>query len=162
MLWAIKERLFRASIRYNQQDVQDILQKVFVLLWEKGKLKQIRDRNKISSWLVMVAANCALNHFRCQKEIPCQKEDLFANTQSTDYMGRKNFDRENLYSIFENMLNNLPAKEQIIVKLNYLYGKKQREIAEILKIPQNSVSSIVKRTKDKLQQELKDFGWEKF
>ena len=51
----------------------------------------------------------------------------------------------------------LPSKERLIIKLHLLHEKKYEEISDILNIPYGTVSSYIKRTKEKLRTALKDF-----
>ena len=160
--WAIKTRLSHAGCHYNRQDLEDIFQEVFCLLWEKDTLRQIRNREKISGWLAMVAANCAHNFFRGKKHGFSRKEFLPEKTPSSDCAAEECLERKGLSHIMEESLDFLPPRERIVLKLNYLYDKTHEEIASILKMPQNSVSSIIKRTKEKLRQRLEARGFKNF
>ncbi len=162
ILWAIKERLRRANFRHTQQDIEDIFQNVFILLWEKEKLQQIRNRENVSGWLVMVAANCAVNYCRNKREGTFRKEFSLEKVHSSDCSAGEVIDQQKLHSILERIFSCLPVRERIILKLNYFYDKTHLDIGKILKMPANTVSSIIKRTKEKLGAELKRQGWENF
>ncbi len=162
ILWAIKEKLRHTNFHYAQQDVEDIFQNVFCLLWEKEKLQQIRNKEKISGWLAMVAANCAVNYFRNKREGLLRKELLPERVHSSDCSAGEIIDQQKLHSILEQIFSYLPTRERIIFKLNYLYDKTHQEIGKILKMPQSSISSIIKRTKQRLKEELNRQGWEDF
>lgn len=153
VLWAIREKLKYTNFHYAQQDVEDIFQNVFCLLWEKGKLQQIRNREKVSGWLAMVAANCALNYFRNKKEEVGREELLLEKAQSGDCTVADTFDE---------VCNLLSPRERIILKLNYLYDKTHQEIGQILKMPTNTVSSLIKRTKERLKEKLEKEGYKFF
>ncbi|MBL7092122.1 MAG: sigma-70 family RNA polymerase sigma factor [Candidatus Omnitrophica bacterium] len=162
VFWAIKDRLGQARYRGNREDIEDIFQNVFVLLWEKGKLKQVKDREKLSGWLAMVAANCVYNYFRNKRESLPGKELLPEKTASLDCPAAGTIEQERLHDIIKEGLNCLSAREVIILKLNYFYNKTHQEIGRILKMPANTVSSIIKRTKEKIKEELEKQGWENF
>jgi len=66
--YSARERLKRNGFRFNEQDVQDIVQNVFVDIWEKSKLAEVRERNKIQAWLSIVGQTRALNFMRKKKE----------------------------------------------------------------------------------------------
>jgi RNA polymerase sigma factor (sigma-70 family) len=51
----------------------------------------------------------------------------------------------------------LPPKEQLVIKLNLLHDMEYHEISEMLNMPKGTVSSCLKRAKDRLKEELKDF-----
>ena len=162
VFWAIKDRLSQARYPGNREDIEDIFQNVFVLLWEKGKLKQVKDREKLSGWLAMVAVNCVHNYFRNKREGPLGKELFPENTVSLDYAAANTPAQEKLHDIIKEGLDCLSARELIILKLNYFYNKTHQEIGRILKMPANTVSSIIKRTKEKIKEELKKQDWKNF
>jgi len=162
VFWAIKDTLGQARYSGNREDIKDIFQNVFVLLWEKGKLKQVKDREKLSGWLAMVAANCVYNYFRNKREALPGKELLPEKTASLDCPASRALEQERLHDIIKEGLNCIPARELIILKLNYFYNKTHEEIGRILKMPANTVSSIIKRAKEKIKEELEKQGWKNF
>ena len=162
VLWAIKGRLRHTNFHYAQQDVEDIFQNVFCLLWEKEKLQQIRNKENISAWLAMVAANCAVNYFRNKREGLFRKELSPEKIHSSDCSANEIIDQKKLHSLLEQTLSCLSARERIILKLNYLYDKTHQEIGKILKMPANTISSIIKRAKQRMKEELNRQGWEDF
>jgi RNA polymerase sigma factor (sigma-70 family) len=56
--------------------------------------------------------------------------------------------------MLEEVLRSLSPRERIIIKLSYLYDKTHQEIGEMLRMPAGSVSSIIKRAKEKLKRKL--------
>lgn len=162
VLWSIKQKLRQLNFYYQEQDIEDIFQDVFVLLWEKGKLRQIKNREKLSGWLAMVAANCAINYFRNKSERLAEPENDLEKIATVSFNSSENIKQNNLHLILTELLKSLPCRERIILQLNYLYKKTHREISQILKIPENTVSSVVKRTKERLKNEFKNKGLEIF
>ncbi|MFH1046650.1 MAG: sigma-70 family RNA polymerase sigma factor [Candidatus Omnitrophota bacterium] len=159
VFWAIKERFRRSGISYAHQEIEDIFQNLFVLLWEKNKLAQLKDHTRIAPWLVIVAAHCASNYMRSRKELPCEPETITARLSETTSALSENIEREHLRFLGETLLANLSAREQLILKLHYVFDQTHEAIAELLRLPQNTVSSIIKRTKEKLKAGLEKQGW---
>ena len=178
--WAIKDRLKRYNFQFVEQDVEDIYQELFVSLWEKNGLTEIKDRAKISSWLVMVAGNEAIDHFRKKKnEGPrisasifqrvssdvgeAAEELMLAGTLSSseDDPSRIVYLKE-LDRILEATIETLSPRERQAITLSFLYGKKHREIAQLLKISINTASTIIRRVRAKLRTELKKKGIKDF
>lgn len=158
IFWAIREKAKGITSHYSQQDVEDIFQNVFTLLWEKERLKQIRDREKITSWIVIVAATCTMNYFRGRRK-EGRKETLSADEGYTRGDERKTSEQERLYGVLEELISVLPCREKIILRLSYLHDKTHQEIADLLVMPQNTVSSIIKRSKERLRKELLNRGY---
>lgn len=164
---SIVNRLGKYGFRLPAEDIDDIKQEILASLWEDGKLKEVRNRQNVSYWLSIVAGNKAISYLRkkrglkelrpvsifenieeknlgdvLESPLPCPLEELAAG----EFVMR-----------VESEIEKLPAQEKLIIKLNVLYGKKQDEIARILNMPSGTVSSCVKRAKDKLKKKLQEF-----
>lgn len=155
VFWAIKNKLKQSRYFYNQQDIEDIFQNVFISLWEKEKLRQVINRKDISAWLVILAVNCTYNYFRNKREVLFDKEVTPEDKNAAPSKMDVTVKQGTLSILLEETITSLPAREQIILKLNYLYDKTHLQISQILKIPANTVSSVIKRTKETLQKKLK-------
>ncbi len=154
VFWAIRKRISRTNYQCRPQDLEDIFQNVFALIWEKQKLRQIKQRGNVASWLAIVAANCAVNYFRKKQEHLTEEGLLPEQAQHSYCEQDADCDQEKLHNILKELLDSLVAQERIILKLNYLYDKTHQEIARLLKMPENTVSSIIKRTKQRLRERL--------
>jgi len=178
--WAIKDRLSKWNYHFVEQDVEDIYQELFISLWEKGKLAEIKDRSHISSWLVMVAGNMSIDYFRRKKnELPKTSLPIFHEAFSDKgegiedpvpaYLHSSSKDDPNrtvhlkeLSQVLTLTIDSLPPRERQAITLCYFYGKKHREIAQLLKISINTVSTIIRRTRARLKKELKKMGIKDF
>jgi len=128
-------------------------------LWQGNKLKQIRNREHLASWLVMVAGNCALNYLRCKKEQVVESSyDLELACPNAQEPGSI-LDQEKLTKALTKIMDSLPIREKIMVKLSFIHKKTHLEIANIFNLPQNTVSSVLSRTKQRIKEELNSQGW---
>ena len=168
--WAIRDRLKRYGYDFNDEDVNDIHQDVFIALWAGDRLKQLREPGKAAGWLAMVAGNAAIDHFRKVKrqsppnsisiyeeiyrtgdgESRTLEEVLPSGADRPDRQAQLNEAREEL----EAALDGLNPKERMAVKLNLLHGMKHAEIAAALKVPVNTVSTTIARAKKNLKEKL--------
>ena len=80
--------------------------------------------------------------------------DLIVPPEGSD---RKGPDNEDLSETIARSIELLPPKERMIIKLNLLHGMKYYEISKMLNIPKGTVSSYIKRAKEKLRDDLKYF-----
>ena len=150
--YSARERLKRDGFRFNEQDVQDIVQNVFVDIWEKSKLAEVRERNKIQAWLSIVGQTRALNFMRSKKERLLGEGELFrVENIVSDNAGA---DRIRLMEELEKAIEEFPPREKIILKLNMVHGKTHKEVADFMNIPINTVSSIIARRKELLRKAL--------
>jgi len=143
--YSASQRLRRDGFRFNEQDVQDIVQNVFVDIWEKSKLVEVRERDKIQAWLSIVGQTRALNFMRKKKERLLAEDELFKVENVVSDNGEA--DRLELAEELETAIKPFEPREKIILKLNIIHGKTHKEIAKFMKIPINTVSTIIARRK---------------
>lgn len=154
--WAIRKRLNISGFVFDEEDVKCIFQEVFLSILGGQKLSQLRDVNLISGWLAMVASNKTVDFMR--EKIRDGKR--FASDPAVlgnNQFQQELFDRE-LIDIVENIIDTLSAKEKVVITLNLFEGRTHKEIAHILGISVNTVSTIIARTKGKLKEELRKKG----
>ena len=108
----------------------------------------------------MVAANCACNFFRNKSKVSIKQASLSDETVASDYTAAETITQEELSGAIEQAFRSLSAHEHIILKLNHLYDKTHQEIARILRMPVSTVSSLAKRSKERLREQLKNQGWD--
>ncbi len=147
--YSARERLKRSGFRFNGQDIQDIVQNVFVELWEKSRLSEVRDRNKIKAWLSIIGQTRALNFMRKKRERLLAEDELFKIENIVSDNGEEN--RSELAEVLENAIEPFAPREKIVLKLNIIHGKTHKEIAEFMRISINTVSTIIARRKELLR-----------
>ena len=150
--YSARERLKRSGFGFNEHDIQDIVQNVFVDIWEKSRLAEVRERDKIKAWLSIIGQTRALNFMRSRKERLLGGEELFrAENIVSDNAGAG---RIRLMEELEKAIEEFPPREKIILKLNMVHGKTHKEVADFMNIPINTVSSIIARRKELLRKAL--------
>lgn len=159
--WAIDNRLKKWGYSYCPQDVEEIRQNVFFTLWHKDKLCRIKEQKALKAWIVIVSGNEAVDYFRHRKcQYPPNAISIFEEITKRDktikiadmlYSGQEE-EPDRSADILEREIEKLTDREKIILRLDTLYGKKYREIAEILHMPMGSVSTALRNIKKKLKQ----------
>jgi RNA polymerase sigma factor (sigma-70 family) len=176
IFWAIRDRLKRFGYNFDEGDIEDIHQDVFISLWSDNKLTQIKDKDKVAGWLAMVAGNAAVDYFKKMKrQSPPNSLSIYEEIYKSGSGGDKTLEdvltsrdtgpgkQVNLNDISElvdSAIDSLKPKERMVVKLNLLHGMKHRDIAEALKMPVNTVSTMIARAKEDLRVKLKRKGVE--
>ncbi|MFC1623930.1 RNA polymerase sigma factor [Candidatus Omnitrophota bacterium] len=157
LYYSARERLKRSGILFGQEDIEDIVQAVFLEIWEKGRLGEVREREKISAWLSIMAQTRALNHMRRKKERLLHQEEFYKidNIEAGAEPGRENPASEISMEKLERIIEGFSAKEKIIFKSSIIYGKTHREIAQFMNMPINTVSTIIARKKNIIKKKLK-------
>ncbi|MDD5681145.1 MAG: sigma-70 family RNA polymerase sigma factor [Candidatus Omnitrophica bacterium] len=155
--WAIKRKLNRYYSAYLTSDIEDIYQRLFASIWEKRSLSSVSDRDNIAPWLIVLASNLAIDFMRSKK----REQDFLQNrlTAEVPMMDEDSvvFVKEKL-DLLDEAMRCLNEKERLYLELNYLSGKKHKEIAETFNMPVNSVSTIIARAKDKVKRFIEEKG----
>lgn len=174
VFWAIRDRLKRFGYNFDEGDIEDIHQDVFISLWSDNKLAQIKDKDRVAGWLAMVAGNAAIDYFKKMKrQSPPNSLSLYEEIYKSGDGGDKTLEdvlpsqdagpgkQAHLNDIFElvdSAIDSLKPKEKIVVRLNLLHGMRHRDIAEALKMPVNTVSTTIARAKEDLKVKLRRKG----
>ena len=154
--WAIRKRLSASGFKFGQDDVNSIFQEVFLSILEGDKLRQLKDAKTIPSWLVIITSNKAVDFMRRTiredrrliPDIPVLKDDNF----------EQELRQSDLIDLIANVINALSAKAKVIISFNLLEGRTHKEIADIMNLPVNTISTVIARTKEKLKQDLERKG----
>ncbi len=163
---SIINRLTKYAIETSRQDIEDIRQEILASLWKERKLEGVRNRRDISYWLSIVSGNAAIAYMRRKGAAFRDKRvSLFDKIGEKEVMDllpstlagpKDELIRTELSERMDKALEQLPTKERLIMKLSILHDKKHREIADILNIPVDTVSSHIRRAKDKLKKSLQE------
>ncbi len=146
---AITNRARKYGISLPPHDIEDITQDILTGMWKGNKLSTIKNRKDISCWLAIVSGNAAAEFLRARDcAEPLNEEDA----ETAAYAGTPP-DEEALSEI-EKVIEKLPPKERLIIQLHLIHDKKYREIADMLDIPEGTVSSYIKRAKGRLKKSL--------
>lgn len=154
--WAIRKRLTISGFVCDGDDIGNIFQDVFVSILEGNKLAQVKDAKFLSGWLSMVASNKTVDFMR----EAIRRDSRFAPEPAVlkdDTFEQELYDNE-VKGLLEDIIEGLTAKEKIIISLNLLEERTHKEIAQVLGMPMNTVSTIIARTKGKIKNELEKRG----
>lgn len=155
LYFSARERLRRSSFAFGHKDLEDIVQGIFLEMWEKGRLEGVRKREKITAWLSVVAQTRALNYMRQKKDRLLRQEEL-CKIDEIKVDSTSGIDEDKVVKL-EEAIEGFSAREKIILKLNMIHGRKHREIARFMDIPINTVSTIIARKKRMLKEKMKNF-----
>ena len=137
----------------RDEDVENVYQGVLLGLCDRDahRLKLFQGRSSFRTWVTSVAVRFALNYIRTEKRKGSLRT-LALDGSATELPDRVLLpedaeERERLHRALEK----IPPREKLILKLFYFDGLSYRMIAEIMKIPVNSVSPFLIRAKESLR-----------
>ena len=136
---------------------EEITQDTFLIAYEK--LDTLRDPNRFSGWLYMIATRRFLT-WLAEKKIPMQSLEAMseAEIESLFYAQYLAEQTEKLVTekqreVVEYLLQKLPSRERTAVVLHYLSEMTCEEIGEFLEVSPNTVKSQLHRARKRLKKE---------
>lgn len=158
-LVSVQDELFRFAFKLtsNREDANDLLQETSLKALDNEE-KYTPDTN-FKGWMYTIMRNIFINNYRKivrEQTYVDQTENLFFLNLSQE----SGFDStESAYDLKEirRVVNALPKEYRIPFSM-HISGFKYREIADKLDLPLGTVKSRIFFTRQKLQEELKDFA----
>lgn len=145
---------FATSYIGNPNNAEDIVQQIFVNLWEKGF--EIDPNKTIKTYLFTSVKNRCLNYIRDTKkyrsyyldieaelEIPVSEKDVFSEAELNEQLKKA--------------INKLPEKCREIFMLCRFEDMKYKEIAQKLDISEKTVEAQMSKALKIMRVELKDY-----
>lgn len=141
------QRLFLIALSFTQNTdcSEDLLQNVFLKLWQHSK--PFENKEHTDKWLTAVCVNECRNFIKS----PFRKHYADLN----EFTETKIFDSTEYYDIFNTVMS-LPEKERTVVHLFYYEDLPVKEIAKLLKQSESSVKTRLCRARKKLKEKLGD------
>ena len=134
----------------DQQIAEEIVQDVYLEVWNKRSYFQ-PDKGKLSSWVNQITRNRAID--RIKKEQRHFKETVVEDQHLVDREHYIQEDFSNKEMIF-GALQSLKPEQQEVLKLIYIDGYSQAEVASKKKIPLGTVKSRVRLGMKKLKEAI--------
>lgn len=146
------ERLYLFAERYiyDATKAHDIVQDVFLKIWEKAG--QLDLHGSVRNYLFTAVRNGCLNYLKS-----LQIEDRHHRKYAEAYVESCNIDmveEEEILVKVRMVLDELPEKCREVCVLRFVEGYKYREIAEKLDLNENTVKAHLHRGMDKLRRVL--------
>ncbi len=138
-----RSRLMRAvGAIVPSEDIEDIVQETFVKSYEANLKQEIRYER---TYMLKTARNLALNHVTRAEHVQSQQiDDMDALPHDlVGYTLEKNVESKERFLNFCRATDTLSADVKRVFLLKKVYGKSQREIAELLGLSESTVEKHV-------------------
>lgn len=136
--------LFYACRFIDKEKAEDIVQDVFVWVWENREKVEMGDR--FISFLYESVHHKALNVIERDKMIKTKHAHIEIAEKALEYFSLQNFQpdkgtEDELHEKLLQAIEELPEKGRMCVEMSYMYGMKSKEIANLLKISPRTVET---------------------
>ncbi len=166
---SVRYKLSKLRARVPRDQVVDIVQEIFLAIWEKNKLAGVKSPSTLKSWLAMVSLNfttnyCELRSVRDTGGTLSLDANLFPENPGTT-LGclipaeklntQKTLEANELRAMVDEEISKLDHRQQLVLKFNIFEEKTQKDISEIMDLPEGTVATLIRRGKQRLKDKLK-------
>ncbi len=143
------------SIVKTRTEAEDVLQEVFIKIWQKADSFK-EDRGNVFSWMVTLTRNRAIDRIRSKGYKTQQKASANIDEPSLKLKGN-NYDplETTIFSdrakLVKNALKEIPENQSRVLKIAYYRGMTQSEISDDLDIPLGTVKTRMRQGMIKLK-----------
>lgn len=127
----------------DKQLADDIFQDTFVKVINTLKLGKYKDEGKFIQWVMRIAHNLVIDHFRKSKKIPYADSqnpdfDIFDTIRFTDPSIEEQMVLTQIHSDVKNLLQYLPDEQKEVIQLRCYSGLSFKDIAEQTEVSINT------------------------
>lgn len=126
----------------QQEVAEDILQEVFVKIWQNIKSYDAT-KGRLYTWMLNIARNQAIDRTRSKDFNNSNKTTELSENVYTD-KGTTEIKMDDIG--LRRTLDNLPEENRKLIELAYFQGYTQEEIAKLLNIPLGTVKTRIRTT----------------
>lgn len=139
------KRIYNFCLQLNQtpDEARETVQKVFVALWEQRR--QVDENKSITSYLYTIARYMVYQEFRQQVYKKAAFNHIILNSSDFNNTTKDDIFYNELVSFLEFAIERLPRRQREIFKLSRFTGLTYRQIADQLKITENTVDTQIRR-----------------
>ena len=143
LFYKYKDKLFRFafSLLKNEEDAREIVQEVFIRIWNKRM--EIDSKKSFKSFLFKISYNLVVNMLKKRMKDEQFRNHLVAYFSSETYNLDEQLDYDILVKKVNKAVENLPSKRKQIYVLSREVGLTNQEIAQKLGITKKTVENQI-------------------
>lgn len=146
---------FALNMVFREDVANDIVQEVFIAIYEKSVLKNYR--GALKAYLYTSVRNRCYNYLRDAK---VEDRNMALYAEAAVYSDNVDLiDREDVLEKIKEVLDELPEKCREVCLLRFVHGYKYSEIAEQLDMNENTVKVQLHRGMEKLKRSFADYDF---
>lgn len=149
----LKDKLFRYALSFtkNRAESEDIVQEVFLKLWQKRQdLDQVQN---MEAWSMTMTRNLTLDKLKSRR-LDYNDLNLVENVTSTDTGPDLLMEQSESAIGIRNMIDSLNERQKQVILLRDIEGYTYQEIGDIMGIDQNLVKVTLHRARENVRKKL--------
>ncbi len=147
---------FSRSILKIEDEIDDILQEVFVKIWLNRQ--RIGNAETFNSWIFTITKNEILNLIRNNLKDQTFKDELYLRSVGEEYQTSSPVEYEEIKAGIDKIVANLPEKRQQVFILSRTEGRSNKEIALHLNISEKTVEDHITHAIKQIRLSLNEMG----
>lgn len=162
-LYSVKIYNTILSYTKNEEDAQELLQDVFVTIYNSAK--KFESKSKVSTWIYRITVNKSIDFTRKKSTknrkglLSLYKRDsVELDHDISDFVHPGvELERQEDSKLLFKVIDELPEKQKTAFILTQIDGLQQNEVADIMETSRKAVESLVQRAKANLRKELEKY-----
>lgn len=139
-----------------ENGIDDILQEVFVKIWENRK--NIKSKETFNAFIYTITRNLLLNELRSRLNNQKLMTEIQKNAVAEEFASMQLIEYKEMSTKIAEVINQLPDRQKEVFKLSREDGLSHKEIAEKLGITTKTVEYHIAQSKDILRAKLQNLG----
>jgi len=156
---------FMYRMAHNSAVAEDLAQEVFLRVYRSRE--KYEASAKFTTWLYRIASNLAVNHARDTRherpentvslDEPDQESGLTMDVPDDSLSAEENIVKRERLAAIRQRVQSLPERQRIAVIMHKYQQMDYRQIAEVLKLSESAIKSLLFRAYETLRVQLKEF-----
>ncbi|ETI67317.1 sigma-70 family RNA polymerase sigma factor [Neobacillus vireti] len=144
-----KEKLYKIAYVYlrNEDDALEVFQETIYKAFES--LSKLKNDEYFSTWMTRILINSAINLLRKKKQVVPINKEVLENISDTS-----SFNSDVQIDLLKAM-EEIEEKYKTVLLLRYYQDYTVKQIASMLKCPEGTVKTNIRRGLDKLKEKMK-------
>lgn len=144
------KKLYAFSLRFlrNRADVEDLIQKIFVIIWEKRE--QVNPDKSFNNYIFTIIRNEIYDLLKKKAITEYYNDQILGDIEQTD----DDIEMKRLVEVIYTLIENIPERRRQIFLMNRDLGMSYKQIAEKLGISENTVDTQIRHSLNYLRSEL--------
>ena len=151
-------RLFRFSKSFLKlsEGIEDILQEVFIKIWDNRK--KIRRTDTFNAYIFTISRNLLLNELRSRLSDQKARDAVMNQSVADEFLRLEDGDVQALKEKVEEIMAHLPEGHRTYCDMSGQEGLSNRAIAEKMGVSEKNVEYHLSRAIKIMKEKLKDLG----